>query len=96
MVKKKINPYIVVFDIPRAAKNDITYEGIEGIKNGLFFSPKYESSQCAFNPPHIIVMSNMEPQYGEMSRDRWVVRCLDAEKDLDHIPGQFQYNVNRD
>ncbi len=95
MVKKKLNPYIVVFDIPRAAKNDITYEGIEGIKNGLFFSPKYESSQCAFNAPHIIVMSNMEPQYGEMSRDRWVVRCLDGEEDLKHIPGEYDFSVNR-
>lgn len=65
---------IVVFDIPRSFDRGISYESIENIKNGIFFSAKYESRSVVFNSPHVIVFSNEEPDYARMSLDRWVVR----------------------
>ncbi len=73
---------VIVFDIPRSRGNDITYDAIEGIKNGCFYSSKYESGMCLFNPPHVIVFSNFAPDLGTLSHDRWVVKCLDDEEDL--------------
>ncbi len=87
-VKKGEEVSLVLFDIPRSSRGDVTYAGIEGIKNGLFFSTKYESAMCIFNTPHIIVMANESPDYNKMSRDRWVVTCLDNEEDLAHIASQ--------
>jgi len=95
MVKAKKPIPCIIFDIPRASRNEVTYSGIEGIKNGLFFSSKYESGMVMFNSPHVIVMANQEPDWGMMSRDRWVVQCLDNEHDLRHIPGQYNFNINR-
>ncbi len=73
---------LIVFDIPRSKGNDITYEAIEGIKNGCFFSSKYESDMCLFNAPHLIVFSNYAPDQSQLSSDRWIVKCLDDEEDL--------------
>lgn len=79
--KQPIN--IVVFDIPRSnAKHDfstgemkvnVSYTGIEGIKNGIFFSTKYESRSCVFNSPHVIIFSNYPPDRTQLSTDRWRV-----------------------
>ncbi len=91
-VNKGRAPYIVLFDIPRSAMNKISYEAMELIKNGCFYSSKYESKECLYNPPHVIVMANVEPDWNQMSKDRWIVRCLDNDKDLAHIKGQATFN----
>lgn len=64
---------IVVFDIPRCQGNKVSYSAIESIKNGLFFSSKYESKMCLFDCPHVIVFANEEPDMFKLSLDRWVV-----------------------
>ncbi len=84
-VESGVHPRIVIFDLPRSMGNKISYVAIEGIKNGLFFSPKYESVMCTYNPPHIFIFSNEEPDYSQMSKDRWRIRCLDNHQDLKHI-----------
>ncbi len=84
-VAKGIQPNIVIFDIPRRQGNKISYPGIECIKNGCFFSPKYESIMCVFDPPHIIIFANSSPDEGGLSEDRWVIENLDADKDLQHL-----------
>lgn len=68
-----IAPKIVIFDIPRSQLEYISYTGLEEVKNGCFFSSKYESQMILFNSPHIIVFANEEPQYDKLSRDRWYV-----------------------
>lgn len=69
---------LVVIDIPRTCEQKfVSYEAIEQIKNGCFFNSKYETSMVLFNPPHIIVFSNVEPEYERMSEDRWNVKCID-------------------
>lgn len=71
--KHSVPPLIIVINIPRSSKDFISYTGIEEVKDGLFFSPKYESDMCIFNSPHIFVFGNDEPNYEKMSRDRWCV-----------------------
>lgn len=66
-------PPIVIFDVPRVNAGHVSYQSIEAIKNGLFFSGKYESAMCRFNRPHVIVFSNQEPEIENLSEDRWNV-----------------------
>lgn len=67
---------IVVFDLPRNNGNKISYSALESIKNGLVVNTKYETGYKLFNPPHIIVFSNDEPEYEAMSSDRFrVINC---------------------
>ncbi len=82
MVEKGDPPDLVVFDIPRSQGATVAYDGIECIKNGCFFSSKYESGACIMNTPHIIVFANMGPVIHMMSNDRWAVTDLDLEIDL--------------
>lgn len=68
-----IAPKIIIFDIPRCSHDFISYQGIEEVKNGLFFSGKYESDMCVYNPPHVICFANNIPDYDKLSKDRWEV-----------------------
>ncbi len=62
---------IVIFDIPRSSQGRLSYPTLEKIKDGLFFSSKYESGMICINIPHVIVFSNCEPQIELLSTDRW-------------------------
>ncbi len=66
-------PPIVLVDIPRDGAKYVSYAGLEKIKDGKFFSEKYESGMCRFNKPHIVCFANDPPQWESMSLDRWVV-----------------------
>jgi len=68
---------LVVFDLPRNNGNKISYSALESIKNGLIVNTKYETGSKIFNPPHVIVFSNMMPDVSAMSMDRWNIKCLD-------------------
>lgn len=63
----------VVFDIPRDNGNKVSYKSIESIKNGMVYSPKYESKHKLFNSPHVICFANSPPEIEKLSNDRWVV-----------------------
>lgn len=67
---------VVIFDIPRSSFNRISYNAIEAIKNGLVFSPKYESGCVTFNSPHCIVFANFPPDVSQLSSDRWVIKQI--------------------
>ncbi len=98
-VSKKMPVEIVVFALCRSQGNKVSYISIEGIKDGLFFSPKYESGMCVYNPPHVLVFANCAPDLSLLSADRWVVKCLDTHtynfnvdktrKTPVFIPGQY-------
>lgn len=66
----------VIFDIPRDNGNKVSYKSIESIKNGMVYSPKYESKHKLFNSPHVICFANVEPEYTALSNDRWVVKQI--------------------
>lgn len=75
--KRKEYPKIIVIDIPRSIDIDfISYTGIEEIKNGCFFCPKYESDMMIMESPHIIIFSNEEPFTDKLSIDRWDIKNI--------------------
>lgn len=67
----------VIYDVSRTQESYISYQSIEEVKNGIFFSGKYESEQVIFNSPHVIVFANFEPNLAALSADRWKITNLD-------------------
>lgn len=67
---------IIIMDFSRSVENYISYQGIEEIKNGIFFSAKYESNMVMFNSPHVICFANFEPDIFKLSKDRWEIKDL--------------------
>lgn len=74
-------PPIVIYDIPRSCIDYVNYFSIEKVKDGKFFSGKYESGMKRYNRPHIICFANQPPRLTEMSEDRWIVTELDPQQD---------------
>lgn len=70
---------LIIINIPRDDFDKIDYGGLEQIKDGLFFSGKYDSEVCVFNIPHVIVFANYEPQYHSLSKDRLVVHRIEGD-----------------
>jgi len=67
----------VVFDLSRQTEEFVNYSTIESFKNGVIFSPKYESKTKFFKPARVIVFSNWAPDRKQLSADRWDVIDLD-------------------
>jgi len=76
--KEKKSLPIVCFNFPRSMEEFISYESIEQIKDGLFFSGKYESEQCIFDPPHVFCFANYPPKMEKLSSDRWDVKEINT------------------
>jgi len=70
---------IVIWDVPRTSLDYVSYEAIESVKNGIFFSSKYESRMELFNPPHIICFANKLPNLVALSQDRWKITELNKD-----------------
>jgi len=70
LMKKK--PRICLLDVPRSVEH-ISYTALEEIKNGVFFSSKYESGMVKMNHPHVVVLANEPPEFRKLSSDRWKV-----------------------
>lgn len=78
------NEPIVIFDLSRGKVNretgqvhtyDFSYEGMESIKDGLYFNSKYEAGmRYRAHDCHIIVFSNGYPDMDALSMDRWDIR----------------------
>jgi len=72
---------LVLVDAPRSKAGWLSYSAIEKVKDGLFFSGKYNSGDdghngmCVFNSPMCIVFANFAAPVGQdkMSDDRWNV-----------------------
>lgn len=64
---------VVIFDYVRESEAYVNYGVIEQLKNGIMFSPKYESGMKRFDTPHVVVFSNFYPATGKLSNDRLVV-----------------------
>lgn len=62
------------FDTPRSKQGEfIQYDFLEELKNGYFFSPKYESRIKKIKTPHIVVCMNEYPDREKLSQDRYKV-----------------------
>ena len=51
----------------------ISYDGIEEIKDMMFYSGKYEGGMVVGKCPRFIVFANNPPIFEKMSADRWRV-----------------------
>lgn len=64
---------VFILDCPRSKQGDfIQYDFLEAIKDGRLFSSKYESRMKRFNPPHVFVFMNQDPDMDKLSVDRYV------------------------
>lgn len=65
---------VVICDIPRSTIGDkgvcISYGGFENIKNGCFYSGKYEGGMVVGPNPHMVIFANCRPDPGKFSEDR--------------------------
>lgn len=77
----------VVFDFTKSQEEHINYSVIESFKNGILFSPKYNSSTKFFEPCKVIVFSNFRPELNKLSADRW--RFLEVEEGGAYITPTF-------
>lgn len=73
IMESKEIPTICIVDFVRSSESFVSYQGLEELKNGIFFSGKYKSGMKIFNPPHMIVLANFPPDSSKMSADRWAI-----------------------
>lgn len=64
-------PRIAVMNLTRTTEGRISWQAIESLKDGCVETGKYEGGQLVFNPPHVIIFANFEPERGTLSADRW-------------------------
>lgn len=64
---------IFILDLSRTLENYVSYDSIEKLKNGIWFSGKYESSMVMIPAPVVVVFANFPPDMTKMSMDRWTV-----------------------
>jgi len=67
----KIKPKMVFWNLTRTQEGFVSYAGIEAVKDGIFFSAKYESAMVLFNSPHVVIFANFQPELEKLSKDRW-------------------------
>lgn len=67
---------IFIFDVPRGSMEYLQYSVLEMIKDGIVFSPKYESgTKMLTGNSHVVVLCNEEPDMNKLTRDRyWIYR----------------------
>lgn len=67
-------PETVIMNIPKNRDMyKISYDGIEEIKDMMFYSGKYEGGMVVGKCPRFIVFANNPPIFEKMSADRWRV-----------------------
>lgn len=73
---------IFIFQImlSRTMEHFVSYDAIEKLKDGYWFSGKYESKDTIIRPPHVIILANFEPDKKKLSKDRWQIINLEEEK----------------
>jgi hypothetical protein len=71
------NLRMVIFDYCRKLQTNVDFESIQSVKNGIFYSTKYQSKSIIFNCPHVIIFANFKPNEKMLSKDRLKVFNLD-------------------
>jgi len=62
---------VLFVNVTRQQQDHFQYSFFESLKDGMVFSPKYESRMRYFKPVHIVVMMNQEPDMKLLSADRY-------------------------
>jgi len=76
MVMNKPKSRCYMIDLPRASdKKHMTnmWAALETVKSGMAYDDRYEFKREFFEPPNIIVFTNVIPDRNLLSEDRWVV-----------------------
>lgn len=72
-----ISRSIFLFDIPRQQLEFLQYSVLEGLKDRMLFSPKYESTcKILSHNSHVVVFTNEEPDMTKLTRDRYIKKYL--------------------
>lgn len=85
MARETRTPSPVFVDLPRAmCKERLNgiYTAIEQIKKGKLYDTRYKYTDYWIDSPQIWVFSNIEPDLGLLSRDRWKVWTVNQRKEL--------------
>lgn len=72
---------IIIADFSRSLEDYISYDSLEKIKNGVWFSGKYESKSIMIPPPTVIVFANFRPNELKLSQDRWNIKRIDYDEE---------------
>lgn len=80
IIKHKVDPSIIVFNLARTQEGKVSYQAIETVKDGMVQSGKYEGGFRMYAPPHVIVFANWPPDFNALSQDRWMLRELDNNR----------------
>jgi hypothetical protein len=71
--KNKCTPELIVVNITRSQEQWVSYEGLENVKDMLFYSGKYEGGMVCGPPPQLMIFANFAPKMEAVSADRWHV-----------------------
>lgn len=69
-------PKVILVDVPRDTIDFINYGAIEKVKDGCFYSGKYEGGMCVMNVPHVVFFANERPKLHKFSVDRWDIHVI--------------------
>lgn len=73
---------VLFMDAPRSKQHHfIQYDFLENLKNGRVFQEKYEAGMKFYEPMHIVVLMNEEPDMTKLSRDRYKIINIDSFPD---------------
>lgn len=64
---------VMLFHYTKDQQHKVSYNALESIKDGIFFSGKYESGMVQYNIPHIFCFANFKPNIEKLSKDRWQI-----------------------
>lgn len=62
---------VLFVNVTRQQQDHFQYSFFEALKDGMVFSPKYESRMRYFKPVHVVVMMNQDPDMKLLSADRY-------------------------
>lgn len=93
---KKHKLKTVLINLTRTCENYVSYQGIEEIKDGIFYNTKYESGMVLFDNPHVIILANFLPDKTALSEDRWNIHNYTEhnEKNTNKIIKEFMDENN--
>lgn len=82
---------IVIVDYVRESAEYVQYGMLEQFKDGMIWSPKFDSCVKVCAVPHVIVFANFEPDMSKMSADRWNLTQLSQLPKPDDVTGKTFY-----
>lgn len=73
---------LFIFGYPRTSEGYVSYDALESLKDGLFFSGfgVEATGMCMRNHPHILVLANFAPDRSKLSADRWKVGLIENQE----------------